>query len=106
MSVKIIDKTLLQEFREKRRCEFCGNPAKPLQPHHLFGKGAGGWRRFDISINLIALCVFCHADFHAGLIMRCDLLAVVAAREKTTQDAIVQTIYNLRRGIQLWPSPK
>jgi hypothetical protein len=94
--MKIIDEELLTEFRTKRRCELCGRNGG-CQPHHLFSKGMGGARRFDIRINLIAVCAWCHVLVHTGEIERADLLLLVAKREKTTQDAIEREIYRLRR---------
>lgn len=93
---RVIDEALLTAFREKKQCEWCRKPGL-VQPHHVHGKGFGSWRRMDLAINLISLCVECHTAVHAGQILRCDLLAVVAAREKTTQDAIEIEIYRRRR---------
>lgn len=94
--VKIINEPLLKEFREKERCERCGRTCL-VQPHHLFSKGMGGARRFDIRANLISLCLFCHEAFHRGGYPIEELLAIVAKREKTTHQAIREQIWHLRR---------
>lgn len=94
--MKIINKPLLREFAALPWCERCLGPG-PCQAHHIFGKGMGGGRRFDIPINLIGLCVECHVAFHNGRIDREELLAIVARREHTTPEAIQEEIWRLRR---------
>jgi hypothetical protein len=94
--VKIVDERILERFRLKWKCEWCGKRG-PVDPHHLFGKNMGGGTRLDVPINLISLCRTCHQDFHDGRIMRCDLLAVIAARERTLQHVIERVIYTMRR---------
>src|SRR5437016_2784175 len=95
--MKIIDKPLLALFRRPGRCEWCGKFG-PRDPHHLFARGMGGGGRLDIRINLVSICRDCHNACHdgqePGLI---DLLAIVAQRENTTQDAIRREIWRLRR---------
>ena len=96
--MKVIDKPLLAVFRASQRCEWCKRSTpEGCHPHHVTTRGMGGARRFDIRVNLIALCWRCHDAFHTGQIMTCDLLAIVAQREQTTQDAILAEIYRLRR---------
>jgi hypothetical protein len=55
----------------------------------------------DVAINLVALggadSCNCHGRVHSGQILRIDLLAIVAARESTTQDAIKAEIARLRK---------
>ncbi len=93
---KIINKPLLTFFATLPRCEYCRQrPAD--HAHHVFGKGFGGWSRFDVRINLMGLCWVCHGLYHDGHIERADLLLLVAKREKTTQDAIEREIYRLRK---------
>jgi hypothetical protein len=92
----ILDPQLLFEFRLKGRCEWCSK-ARPVNAHHIFCRGLGGGSRLDVAINLIALCPFCHSDFHNGHIARYDLLAIVAKREGKLQDEIVTEIYRLLR---------
>lgn len=95
--MKIIDEALLQEFRDKQRCEWCGRVGI-VQPHHLWARGMGGGGRLDVRINLIALCANCHSRHHqGGRPLKCDLLADVAAREGMMQDDIEREIYRLRR---------
>lgn len=93
----VIDEPLLNEFRQKGRCEWCARKRQTC-PHHLHARGMGGGGRLDIRVNLVALCQECHDNHHLGnRPLRCDLLAVVAAREKTTQDQILEEIWRLRR---------
>lgn len=94
--MKIIDEVLLFAFRLKGRCEWCGKYGG-VDPHHIFARGLGGGHRLDIEINLIALCRLCHNEVHAGHIMRVDLLAIVAKREKMSQDEILDAIRDLKR---------
>lgn len=94
--MKIINRPLLTFFATLPRCEWCRQrPAD--HAHHLFGKGFGGWSRFDVRINLMGLCHVCHSRFHDGHIERADLLAIVAKREGVLQSDIEAEIYRLRR---------
>ncbi len=92
------DEALLDEFRSGGPCEWCKRWAEPRQPHHLFARGHGGGNRLDVRINLAALCHECHRAHHDGhRPLRCDLLAVVAAREGLIQNEIEAEIMQLRR---------
>ena len=94
----IEDEKLLDHFRRKERCEWCGHwTGGHCHPHHLWTRGMGGGGRLDIAINLIAVCFFCHVDIHSGRILFCDLLAKVAAREDWNQQDIRREIARLRR---------
>ena len=94
--MQVIDEPLLEEFRWGP-CDWCGETGR-CDPHHLWGRGMGGGSRLDIEINLVSLCRFCHRSHHDGNEpTRADLLAIVAAREDTTQDAIIAQIAHLRR---------
>jgi hypothetical protein len=100
-SREIIDLHLLRHYRRQLHCWWCGrrNEGNSFHAHHLFGRGMGGWSRFDIPENLCALCPECHAAHHNGnRPLTDDLLAVVAARLETTQDAIRDRINALRWG--------
>ena len=95
--MKILDPDLLMEFRCKTRCEWCRVSTRTgLDAHHLFARGRGEAFRLDVRINLAALCRACHNAVHAGNILRCDLLAVVAAREGRLQDEMEAEIRRLR----------
>lgn len=95
--MKIVDEKLLSLFRRGGPCEYCKRMTIRRQPHHIFCRGLNSARRLDVAINLIALCLQCHADFHNGRILRCDLLALVAAREGRLQGEIEAELYRLRR---------
>ncbi len=101
--MKIIDKPLLRRFAGPGVCEHCKRKVSSRDPHHLFGRGMGGGRRFDIPLNLISLCSAfsggenCHARYHAGQILREMLLAIVAKREGCLQSDIEAEIWRLRR---------
>jgi 5-methylcytosine-specific restriction endonuclease McrA len=81
-SQKTIDKT------RKKACEACGS-IKGLQTHHVFTRGSGAP---DIEVNLVTLCVACHAKAHNGQIGRDDLLDVVAEREGKSVEEIRKII--------------
>ncbi len=100
--MKIVDELLLESFRAPGRCEYCGHYCQRREPHHIFSRGMGGGSRLDVRINLISLCPAfvgqeCHNQYHAGHILRCDLLAIVAKREGRLQTDIEAEIYKLRR---------
>lgn len=92
--MKVEDEDILKRFRGEGRCEWCHKYVTIRHAAHIFSRGAG---RVDIRGNLISLCFQCHFDSHNGKITRADLLAVAAARERTTQDAIRDEVYRLRR---------
>ena len=97
--MRVVDKALLAVFRSAQRCEWCGKATpEGCHPHHLWGRGLGGGSRLDIRLNLAALCARCHRLHHDGhRPLKCDLLAIVAAREHTTQDRIERVVYKIRR---------
>jgi hypothetical protein len=86
---------LLDEFREKVRCEVCLKGALcGCDPHHVFSRGAG---RADIRENLLAVCRVCHTKIHAGNIKRADLMKIIAHREGKSVDELQQAVYDARR---------
>ena len=92
--MKIVDKKLLDGFREAWRCEWCDKPTPSgCDPHHIYSRGAG---RLDVRINLIALCREDHQAVHAGKISREDLLAIVARREGCLPEDITTAIWLMR----------
>lgn len=96
--MRIINEALLDTFRRKEACEYCKTRTQSgLDPHHYLAKGMGSGRRIDHPWNLLAVCRACHQLIHQGQIARCDLLAVIATREKTTQDAIELELHRLVR---------
>ncbi len=96
------NESILKDFRGPGQCGWCARWCNHRQAAHLVAKGMGGGKRLDIRINLISLgcafCCNCHGKSHNGeRPMYCDLLAVVAAREQTTQDQIEREVAALLR---------
>lgn len=87
------DETLLAMVKAEGRCCWCRR-ARPTDPHHVMTKGAG---QVDIAGNLVPLCRECHTCLHDGNICDFDLLLMAALREGTTQDAIRETVWLIRR---------
>lgn len=99
MGRAIINEALLDEYRACRTCWWCGKSVASCHVHHLTGRGMGGGLRFDVRENLAALCFACHGSHHDGnRPLTEDLLTVVAARLKTTQDALRDRLNCLRWG--------
>lgn len=97
--MKIVDDKLLQTFREKTICEYCGKTFRGgLDPHHLWAKGMGGGGRLDHKLNLIALCRKDHSASHGGGKPTFnELLEIVAKREGVTADYIRTEVFRMRR---------
>ena len=53
--MKIINESLLKEYRRAGECELCGKSCKKREPHHIVARGMGGGRRMDIRCNLMAV---------------------------------------------------
>ncbi len=94
--MKVIDSQLLKRVKEAVRCEWCHRPTPDgADPHHIHSRGAG---RLDIRENLCSLCRWCHSSNHNGKEpTRAQLLDMVAKREGTTAEAIVEKVHRLRR---------
>lgn len=95
--MQVISEKTLDLFRAAGACDWCKRFVQRREPHHLYRRGMGGGGRLDVQRNLAGLCQRCHHDLHLGLITRADMLAVVAAREKCTQQDIKSEIARLRR---------
>ena len=101
--MRIIDEPLLDQFRGPGRCEHCGKLVRKRDPHHWAARGIGGGGRLDVRCNLVALCSTfagggnCHRLAHDGKIKRDVLLGIIAARERTTPEAVEAEIWRLRR---------
>ena len=100
--MRIIDDVLLEEFRAKEFCEWCGRRLRyKAEPAHVFARGRSNGFRLDIRWNLVGLggpwdCA-CHKSSHDGHEpLQHDLLAVVAAREGLLQDEIETVLKRLR----------
>lgn len=96
--MRIVDEETLDRFRGSGRCSWCHKYVQSRDPAHISAKGMGGGKRLDIAINLVSLCRQCHTASHAGKSpTRAELLALVAVREQTTVEEIVDEINRLRR---------
>lgn len=97
--MKIRNPRAITQCRERAAgiCEHCRRWVGFGHVHHIRGKGMGGGSRIDHVWNLIFLCVFCHLAVHLGKILRCTLLALVAAREGCLQHEITAEIDRLLR---------
>lgn len=105
MQMRIVDERLLREFRGPGHCEFCGRWFSQLDAAHVFARGMGSGSRLDVPENLVSLDRYCHTSHHDGLApMRCDLLAVIAAREGCLQheiEAYIRLLQRLPRGSEI-----
>lgn len=100
----IINKDLLVAMSMPGFCELCGTWFMKREAHHVFERGAGGWCRFDIPINLISVGASeyftceCHRKAQAHKIPRSEVLAIVAKRERVTVEFIEAEINRLKWG--------
>lgn len=100
--MRIEDPKLLAEFRGPGLCEFCGLPCRNREAAHVLAKGMDAGKQLDIRENLISLggpfdCA-CHQKSHnGGQPKREQLLSVIAWREGTTADRILEFLYQVRR---------
>ncbi len=95
---RVVDEELLADLRWQP-CWWCGTTQRPRQVHHLVSRGMGGWSRADTRMNCLPLCLECHQSHHTGQQpLTADLIAVVAARNETTQDAVTEAMNTIRWG--------
>lgn len=94
--MKVIDESLLDEFRNTGRCEWCKKAVRRCEPHHVMCKGIGGGSRVDLRINLIALCHECHRRFHDGNLPRDLLIEVIADREGWLFEELKEKLLEIR----------
>ncbi len=100
----IFDEACLDRFRGPGLCDFCKRLVSRREPHHIIRRGLGGGSRYDVSYNLAALCaVFsggldCHSRVHDGHILRCEIVAVVSAREGVSYDELEDRLAVLKWG--------
>jgi hypothetical protein len=96
--VKVVDPKLLDTFRGAGACSWCNRWCRYRHAAHVFARGMGGGGRLDVALNLVSLCPECHLEHHDGRRpLRCDLLAVVAAREGMLQGEVEAQLHRLRR---------
>jgi hypothetical protein len=99
----IIDEAVLDAFRGPGFCELCGKRVRRREPHHLTARGFGGGTRYDVRINLLALCATfsggdnCHHAAHESKVSRENLLAIIAKREERTAESIQEELWRLIR---------
>lgn len=79
LPVGVVDDRLLQDFRDRWKCEICGKRG-PVSPHHVYARGIGGGSRVDIECNLLSACIDCHSAVHAGLISRQRCWEIIGKR--------------------------
>ncbi len=102
--MKIINETILDEFRTPGLCHICKQPMRQRDAHHHVRKGAGGGARLDVRINLVAvgatlgfpLCP-CHSDCQEYRIPAKQVLEIIAAREHQTVEDVEAVLYLLAR---------
>ncbi len=98
----VIDADCLNRFRGPGHCDFCKRYVDRREPHHLIRKGIGGGSQYDVSYNIAALCAAfsggedCHGRVHSGHILRCEIVAVVSAREGLLQGELEDKLNELR----------
>lgn len=98
--MRIENEAVLDKFRSSSICEFCLHPigrGVRAEPHHVRAKGLGSGHRLDVSLNIVALCMYDHRKFHDGNIPRSALLQVVANRYFVEPDVIEEAINILIR---------
>jgi len=80
--VRYLPEHHLEAPRARGRCEYCGAAYPRLQAAHLLARGSGGGSTLNLPLNLVGLCIMCHAASHAGheptLL---SLLTIVSRRE-------------------------
>ena len=91
------DPALLASIRAMP-CAWCGKPP-PSDAAHIVHAGMGGARRWDAPENVAPVCHRCHMRHHVGQQpMRCDLVALVAARLGKSVDEIEDVLARIRWG--------
>lgn len=88
----VIDERLLDEFRSRGECEFCGLTCKRRDPHHIFARGMNGGGRLDVRSNLVGLCRPCHDKVHNGKINKSSLILIVSQREGLSPTVVMDGI--------------
>lgn len=95
--MKVIDENVLDTFRAKKNCEWCGRWTVPCEAHHWKPRGIGGGSRLDIKENLIGLCRECHNRAESGDIPRSAILETIADREGMTPEQVQELIWEKLR---------
>jgi hypothetical protein len=97
--MKYHDEKVLEAFRTKPKCEWCGLVLfgwRRAEPHHVFARGMGDAFRMDIPENLIALCWRCHGMAECGDLPRLSVLTMIARRQGVNYDDLVLFLQRLR----------
>lgn len=101
--MKVINESLLDEFRIRQSCEWCGRPTPGgCDPAHVRTRGAG---RVDVRENVCGLCRWCHTSSGDGNDpTTAQLLALVARREGKSVAAIRAKIDRIRadQSVKVW----
>lgn len=100
----IIDPAVLALFRNKRKCELCGQPTPGgCEPHHAYHRGIGGGSRLDHEWNLIGLCgpgwdkVGCHRLAHDGNVPRQAIWQAIGKRYGVSGEVAQERVWELLR---------
>lgn len=91
------DDNVLDRFRKAGTCAWCKKRG-PTDAAHYRRRGMGSGGRLDVPCNLVSLCRTCHDNQHNGKRpMECDLLLLIAHREKCLQDDVLAVLNMLGR---------
>ena len=94
------DPDLLEYFRNRRTCEWCGyRDQGRLDPHHVEARGMGGGKRLDVALNLVSVHRFCHQEIEAGGVKAKEkCFEIIAKREGLSgPDEVREAIWRLLR---------
>ena len=92
------DEPLLENFRNKKKCECCGRKCKSTDAAHIIPRGLGGGGRVDIPGNLVSLRRWCHS--HQGLAggpSLDDLKRIVEKRDGVQWSEVEEAVHAIQR---------
>lgn len=93
--MKIVNPSLLIQYRIPGRCELCGKLCRKREVHHaVYARGLGAGRQLDISLNIISCGSTkdmheCHSKINT-VEGRERCIAIIAEREKCTPSVVVE----------------